>query len=270
MRLIPSIATLQCLHTLLGAPLQLAERGLLLAVLLGLLTAVFGPAMHLSPHFHLFADQRAAWGVPHIADVLSNLPLAFLGVLGLRALVRLPAEAEVGSAQRGLLALLCAGLLLTCVGSSLYHWQPDDVGLAWDRSGMSVAFAGLLGLAVADRLSARAGWALALSLLLLAPLAALLPLFTGNMLPWVVLQAGGLLLLAALAACPRQPGALHWNPATVLALYIAAKVLELADHSIFALTHASVAGHTLKHLVAAGAVWPVVGALRRSCTIPRA
>jgi len=244
-------------------PPSRSEAALLAAVLFALAVALLGPPWALPAHYHAFADQRAAWGVPHIADVLSNLPFAFLGVLGLRALVRLPAEAEVGSAQRGLLALLCAGLLLICVGSSLYHWQPDDVGLAWDRSGMSIAFAGLLGLAVADRLSARAGWTLALSLLLLAPLAALLPLFTGNMLPWVVLQAGGLLLLAALAACPRQPGALHWNPATVLALYIAAKGLELADHSIFVLTHASVAGHTLKHLVAAGAVWPVVSALRQ-------
>ena len=242
------------------APLRRPEAVLLAAVLAALAVALLGPPLALPAHYHAFADQRSAWGVPHMADVLSNLPFALLGALGLRALVRWPAGALPGSAQRGLFAWLCIGLLLTWVGSSRYHWQPDDVGLAWDRGGMSIAFAGLLGLAVADRLSARAGWALALSLLLLAPLAALLPLFTGNMLPWVVLQAGGLVLLAVLAGRPPQPGALRWSLSTVLALYLLAKGLELADHALFGLTHNLLAGHTLKHLVAAGAVWPVIRA----------
>jgi signal transduction histidine kinase len=129
---------------------------------------------------------------------------------------------------------------------------------------MGVAFAGLLGLAVADRLSDRAGLALAGLTLLLAPVAAGLPLVNGNMGPWAVVQVGGLVVLAALACRRVRPGALGFSIAAVIALYAVAKGLELSDHAVFALTHGAVSGHSLKHAVAALAAVPVLLALRRA------
>ena len=73
-----------------------------------------------------------------------------------------------------IVVLTGAGLLLTAAGSSVYHWHPDDLGLVIDRMGMGVAFAGLLGVAVADRIGDRAALALTGAVLLLAPLAAAL------------------------------------------------------------------------------------------------
>jgi 1-acyl-sn-glycerol-3-phosphate acyltransferase len=49
----------------------------------------------------------------------------------------------------------------------LHHWQPNDAALIFDRLGMVVAFAGLTGLAAANRVSARAGRLLGLAVLLL-------------------------------------------------------------------------------------------------------
>jgi len=48
------------------------------------------------------------------------------------------------------------GFVLTAIGSAWYHLDPDDRGLAWDRMGMVVAFAGVLGLVAAHRVSVRA------------------------------------------------------------------------------------------------------------------
>ena len=63
------------------------------------------------------------------------------------------------------------GLVLTSVGSTVYHLRPDDAGLLWDRLGMAVAFAGLLGLAGASRVSLRAGGVAAAAMVVAGPAA---------------------------------------------------------------------------------------------------
>jgi hypothetical protein len=237
-----------------------AEVALACAVALLAVLAALLPVTHLPVGYHDFADQRGWLALPHGMDVLSNLPFALLGAWGLARLCRLPAG-TVGSAQRGLAGVFFGGLLLTALCSSVYHWAPSNAGLCIDRLGMSLAFAGLLGLAVADRISARAGWALAAVVAVAAPVAALIDLRTGNMTPWAVLQGGGLALLVALA--PRKPvrGALGFSIAAVIAFYAVAKALELADAPVFALTQGLISGHSAKHLAAALAGWPVLRAL---------
>ena len=88
----------------------------------------------------------------------------------------------------------------------------------------------LLGLAVADRISDRVGlWTVA-AVLLWGPLLVAVWSATGNLLPWEVLQGGGMLL-------------------------------ALGDHSVFGWTGGLVSGYSLKHAVAALAAWQVLVAL---------
>ena len=226
---------------------------------LALLAALL-PITHLPAGYHDFADQRGWLGLPHAMDVLSNLLFALIGGWGLLWLRRWP-SCRVGAAQRALAGVFFVGLLLTALCSSIYHWTPGDAGLCIDRLGMSAAFAGLLGLAAADRVSQRAGWALAAGLAVAAPATAWIAL-TGNMTPWAALQGGALALLAALALRRPQQGALGFSIAAVIALYALAKALELADAPVFELTHGLISGHSAKHVAAALAAWPVARALR--------
>lgn len=237
-----------------------AEVGLLCAGLVFLALALWGPVLHASPHQHAFADQRTLWGIPCALDVLSNLPFALAGAWGLVLLGRVRSGVLDG-ATRATARLFCMGLVLTAAGSSWYHWQPDDAGLLWDRLGMTVAFAGMLGLAAAHRVSARAGGTTALVVLAAGPLAVLWWAHTGNLLPWAVVQLGGMLLVLALACLPQRAGAWVVPLGAVIAWYGAAKLLELSDHAVYEATGQWVAGHSLKHLAAAGAAWPVLRAL---------
>lgn len=229
-----------------------------LGVLALVLLAVFMPPLAQAPHFHAFADQRSWLGLPCALDVLSNLPFALFGLLGLRMLGRVP---QLDATQRQLAALFFAGLVLTALCSAWYHWAPDNAGLAVDRLGMTVAFAGLLGLGVATRVSGRAGLGLALAVLLCGPLAVGAWAASGNLLPWALLQGGGLVLLLVLAVMRPLPGALALRWGAVVAIYAVAKVLEQYDAPVFDLTRQLVSGHSLKHLVAAFAAWPVIKAL---------
>jgi len=240
-------------------PLSLRETLLALAVLGALLLACFGPPFAQPAGYHAFADRHTRWGVPHGFDVLSNLPFAVLGITGAWLLVQV--RGAMDRAQQSLAALACAGLVLTTFGSAWYHWRPDDAGLLVDRAAMAVAFAGLLGLA-ACRVSERAGLALGAFLMVAAP-AALWAWFTsGNLLPWAVLQGAGMVLLVVVALLPTGPQVLPVRWGVVIALYAFAKLLELGDHAVWQLTDEAVSGHTLKHLVAAAAAWPLVDALR--------
>ena len=60
---------------------------------------------------------------------------------------------------------------------------------------MAVAFVGIVGLVVVDRVSGRAGLALAALLLALGPLAAVWDWRTGNMTPWAVPSSSAISVL---------------------------------------------------------------------------
>lgn len=252
-------------------PLSRSESGLLLALAMATALACLGPAVAQYANYHAFADQRTLWGLPFAMDVLSNLPFALLGAWGLVRLhnwqrplarrvgfaVQLPCDAQLPLAR-----LFFAGLLLTALCSGYYHLHPDDHGLAVDRLGMLAPFAGLMGLAAADRISARAGQWTAAAVLALGPIAVGVWAWSDNLLPWSVLQGGGMLLVMCLALRRSLIGAWGFSLAAVIAWYVLAKLLELGDHHILAWTDGLVSGHTLKHMAAAMAAWPVMAVMQ--------
>ena len=239
-----------------------SERYLLAAVMALLAAAVFGPAVAQSVHHHDFADRRVWGSVPFAMDVLTNLPFALWGAIGLGAVVSLIRQSKSLAGQLALAAVFFGGLLLTASASAWYHWLPNDSGLALDRLGMTVAFAGLLGLAAAGRISLRAGWSLAASILVLGSLSIWVWATTANVLPWALLQFGGMAMVVCLAFVKALPGALPVRWGVVIAIYVLAKLAEVADHQIYDLTSHLVSGHSLKHVVASLAACPVLAALQ--------
>lgn len=239
------------------------ERWLLWSALLLVLLALAGPAVVQPAHYHDFADQRVWCNVPHALDVLSNLPFAAWGLAGLWALARAVRLRALDSVPAWLAGLFFAGLIATAGVSSYYHWQPDDAGLVWDRAGMVLAFAGLLGLAGVQAAGRRAGAALGVAVLVCGLMAVGVWAASGDLLPWAVLQGGGMVLILLVAWLPPVPCAsslrIRWG--AVIALYALAKVLELADHQVFALTSQLVSGHSLKHVLASLSAWPVLLAI---------
>ncbi len=225
-----------------------------------LLIALLGPSVSQPANYHQFADQHRWFGIPFAMDVLTNLPFAVWGVIGLLRLRDLPRH-RLDASQRASATLFFAGLVLTAICSGWYHWEPRDASLAVDRLGMVVAFAGLLGLAAAGRISARCGNTLALAVLVLGPISVATWALTANALPWAVLQFGGMAVVLYLARLPRLARALPVQWGGVILIYAAAKLLEQGDHQLYQLLGDTISGHSLKHLVASLAAWPVLSAL---------
>jgi hypothetical protein len=249
------------------ASLEGRERALLCLLAAFVLLACLGPAV---PNPSVaggagFADARVWHGLPFAMDVLSNLPFVLFGVWGLLRLRRFDTLHE---RLRSANALDCAwlffaGLIFTAAGSVFYHLQPDALRLAADRAGMAIAFAGMLGLAVCERVSLRAGWPAACVVFAGGLAAVAVYHERGDVLPWAVVQFGGMVLVLGLALLRPAPGAMGLKLGAVICFYGVAKLLELGDHWIFEATGEVVSGHTLKHLVAACAAWPVLQAVDR-------
>jgi len=239
-----------------------------------LLPAALGQGWGVAP---VFVDRRAWLGLPNVLDVLSNLPFLVFGVWGIRRLYRLEqahdaghvraAAARTGPEELPHNALDCAwlffgGFVLVAVASAFYHLQPDEAGrLAADRCAMAVAFAGLVGMAASERISARAGWPTAWVLLAAGLMAVAVCETGGNVVPWAVVQFGGMASVLAMALLRPAKAGMRLQLGWVIALYAVAKLCEMADAPIFEATGELISGHSLKHIVASFAAWPVLRAL---------
>lgn len=244
--------------------LALAIMGTLLgstiAELLNLQLNVHGHA-HLHAHGHPFIDARTLWGIPNALDVLSNLAFIPLGLWGLKSLYQAP---MVHRAAQQSAAVFFAGLLATCASSSYYHWAPSAWGLAVDRAGMAMAFAGVLGLAAAERVSLRAAPYVWVNVLAAGLMAAYLNYSLGAIAPWVVVQFGGMAVVLWAATQPKQAGALGVRWGWLIGIYAVAKLFELGDEAVYRATDYTLSGHSIKHIVASMAALPIISALRHN------
>jgi hypothetical protein len=242
----------------------LSLAGLILVI--AIIGLAYGVIIPQHSDYHGFADQRNLFNLPFAADVLSNLPFAFVGAYGLVLIAR----TDYSDDQKIQISLFCLsflGLILTTAASSFYHFAPNNYGLSIDRLGMTSAFAGIIGLAIATQISDRAGLMGAFAILILAPLSIAHWHQTDNLWLWSVIQGGGLLGLALLAFCPTAKKGIAIQLGWIVALYVLAKILEISDHQIYDWSQQTVSGHSLKHLVAAAAAWPLVKALQQQFKI---
>src|SRR4051812_35804336 len=95
---------------------------LLVLILVGTAALVMtGPPIRQDPAYHQFADERPLLGIPNALNVLSNLPFAVVGALGLAITFRQRPNGISDSWVRWPYAAVFGGTLLTAFGSSYYH-----------------------------------------------------------------------------------------------------------------------------------------------------
>jgi len=247
---------------------SLSSRVALLAVcalLAPLVAAWLLPPFAQPQSYHDYADQRTWLGLPHAADVLSNLPFLAIGALGLYFVLngwrtKYPAAFSDQSAAWPY-ALLFAGVVQTAFGSAWYHAQPGDATLLWDRLPMAFSFAGLVTGTLMDRAPQRTSqWLLAF-----AAVGAGTVFYwhaSGNLMPYLVMQVG-FIASALIATAWITPRYTHSNRVYAAAsLYAIAMMFERFDHQVYENLGGWVSGHTLKHLFACAGIAVVLSMLR--------
>ena len=196
--------------------------------------------------YHQFADQRTLFGIPNFWNVISNLPFALIGAVGLWQSRNDPAT-----------IVLFGGIFLTAFGSAYYHWAPSDGRLFWDRLPMTITFSAVLATAVGERIDARAGRVLLWPLIVIGVVSMLVWRATGDLRLYGWVQFFPVLTLPVmfLLLKPKYSGTIYWIIAA--GWYGLAKVFEFADGAIYGVGHL-LSGHTLKHLAAAAACYAIM------------
>lgn len=207
-----------------------------------------------NPAYHQFADQREVFGVANGWNVLSNVPMFFLGLYGFYLAFRNFRQRPDVAAQ-WIPVVLVFGVFITSFGSAYYHYAPDNQTLVWDRLPMTLMFMPVFSLLLYDFMGKNWGnWAFWLSL----------PLGVLSILYWQYTESigqGDLRLYAFVQFFPMLIGPViillsskktsyipyFWM---VLGWYVVAKLFEHFDVETFQLL-GFWSGHTIKHLIGA-------------------
>lgn len=203
----------------------------------------FVPRMAQDPGYHQFADSRAGLGISNFGDIASNLPFLIAAILGYRR----RREPNFG--------VFLLGLALTFAGSTYYHLAPSTERLFWDRLPMTIAFMGFFCFLIEKRISPP------LADRLIIPLIAIGILSVeywrrselagaGDLRLYALVQFGTIALSLLLLILYRGPKPSLKSIMIMFMAYVAAKLLEHHDRTIFMVSQGSISGHTLKHLAA--------------------
>jgi hypothetical protein len=217
--------------------------------------------------YHDFADDRGFGSIPNFLNVASNLPFLAGGALGIGLIFR--GAGHFADRRESLPYLVFfAGALLTSLGSAWYHVAPDNARLVWDRLPMTLGFAGLVSAAITERVDARIGVRTLWPLLAVGAFTVLYWYGTerhgqGNVIPYALYQGWAVLAIVLLLVLFPARRYSHGQLMVWAAVWYAlAKVFESTDLAVFQLTRGVVSGHTLKHVLAAGAVFAILQGLR--------
>jgi len=211
--------------------------------------------------YHNFADKQSYFGIPNFWNVVSNLPMLFLGMYGLWQGIS-HWHWRLDLASKCIPVVLSLGIMGASVGSAWYHWAPDNATLVWDRLPMTLVFMPLFALIIYKFVGKEVG---TVSFYFLIPLGVFSVLYWqhtettghGDLRFYIFVQYFPMLILPFLLwLSPHRPSYIRYI-LFVLGWYVLAKCFEHTDYYVYGLTHFW-SGHTIKHLLAALSLWYVL------------
>lgn len=235
----------------------------LFLALVALIAVLSLPPIAQDPAYHDFADSRAFFGIPAFLNVVTNLAFLIVGIAGVRAC----ATGAIAGA-RGAWLTCFGGVALVGIGSGYYHLAPDNGTLVWDRLPMSVGFMALLVAVLTEHMRPRLEKILLVPAIFIGIASVVVWHVADDLRLYVWVQFVPLLVIPAVlllfdSAYTHRPLLL-----VALAIYAVAKLAEHYDHAVFEATGQVISGHSLKHLLAAAALFVVYAMLRQRLARP--
>lgn len=236
------------------SPIGWRETGLILLIAAPLLylLLVHGAPIPQERGYHVFADLRTCLGLRNFGNVVSNTAFLVIGAAGI-LWCRRNTRLEV---THSWMVFFC-GVALVFAGSGYYHATPNDDTLVWDRLPMTVAFMGLFAALLSEHLGKGLEKKLLIPALVIGIISVILWKITDDLRVYIWVQLTPLLVIPyVIAAFPGRHTHSHYLLYGV-SFYALAKVAEYSDYGIYTLTSGAISGHSVKHLVAAAAVFCV-------------
>ena len=203
------------------------------------------------------AERRRRFIIPNFGDVISNIVIFAGGIFGIFLLQQSNNTDGVETIDRKWQLDVCLPILFystiaISVGSTYYHWNPNDASLVWDRLPMTLAFVSIFCFMLEDYIpnNTKLGQSLLTPLLFLGIFSVLYWRWMDDLRLYALVQFLPLIIIAGLLTCyqPKHGGALQHTLALIC--YGLAKVCEDLDYTIFAWTNRRISGHSMKDVLA--------------------
>jgi hypothetical protein len=225
-----------------------------------ILLYTFGNPIVQVQEYHQFADQINYFGIPNFHNVISNLAFIATALIAFRDYFSNKKHYSISW------LIYFIGVLLVAPGSAFYHWMPSDFSLVWDRLPMTVAFMGILSCVLCELYKIKNENKILIPLVLFGIYTVIHWVVFNDLriYYWVQLSPILAFLYVSLAMPTKSLKTKHLLLA--VGLYVIAKMTEKYDDQIFETIKYS--GHSIKHLVAAVAVYVLILMKRERVEVP--
>ena len=209
--------------------------------------------------YHNFADQREILGIPNFWNVISNIPLFLVGLIGTVVGIKKKwAGFETPAYSAYLLFFLGVGM--TGLGSAYYHLNPKTNTLFWDRLPMAFSFMAFFSSVITEHVHEKLGRDMLLPLVVSGCCSLIYWRWTeqagaGDLRFYALVQFLPIVLIPFMVSTRQSLFTRTKDLYIVLLLYLFAKLAEHFDRLLYTFGEI-LSGHSLKHLLAAfGAFW---------------
>lgn len=232
---------------------------------------IFAPAIPQDLRFHDFADQRKIFAIPHFFNVITNLPLLVIGLMGIGLVVCNNFPGGLPELRMAY-ATFFAGVLLAGLGSTYYHLNPDNETLIWDRLPMTIAFMAFFSIIVGENIAIETGNRLLYPLVAVGLLSVAYWYWgeqhgQGDLRFYALVQFMPMLLIPVILLAGQSRLANKGYLWLLLGSYAAAKLAEYGDALLYRQS-GFLSGHSIKHLLAAVGVWFFFVGLKKRVRLP--
>lgn len=222
-----------------------------LITLVLIMVTAFLPVISQDPTYHDFANGRTIFNTPHFWNIISNVPISIIGLLGLIRLYKYSKNLEPALIKYW--TWFFAGVFLVGFGSAYYHQDPTNKTLVWDRIPIGIAIVSLLSVFLHERVSPYLARITQLPLVALAISSVFFWIYTeiygvGDLRFYILVQFGTIILIASLMLLfPKHQQSSSYLFYAFLS-YLLAKFFEYFDKPTYEILGNTLSGHTLKHL----------------------
>jgi hypothetical protein len=228
--------------------------GFWLIILMCVVIVMLLPAISQDANYHDFADQRQLLSIAHFWNVISNVPFLLVGYWGLKAL-RVGEIVQFPKSLINCYRVFFAAIAVVGIGSMVYHLQPSNETLVWDRLPMTVAFMAFFSLIIGEYINESIGKNLLWPLVLLGGATVVYWAITeaagvGDLRPYALIQFAPMILIPYLLLTMPTRYSHQCYVWAMLLTYLIAKIFEALDHNIYAIGQ-MMGGHAIKHVCAA-------------------
>lgn len=226
---------------------------LVLLLLIGCIGITFVPPFCQDVNYHYFADWLPLFFIPNFWNVVTNLPFLIIGSLGM-LFVAFKANDRITKALKPCYFIFFFGICLTGLGSSYYHWNPNNQTLVWDRLPMTISFMSFFSIIIGEYIGTKHARVLLISFLTLGISSVFYWSYTesigcGDLRMYMAIQFFPMILIPVIVFLFKPgnyPSKYLW---LVILAYVLAKIFETYDKEIY--NYIQLSGHSIKHIFAA-------------------